>query len=303
MGWLEERFTIGEWTPIRWQFFLGIILFLLSWVAYYIVKLLFLGILKILDKALPETWKVDNDIKTHCTRPVCWLGPIIIWFIVINLMDFPDGTGDDWLNKIVLIFLFWQLGALGLGIIRVISAVVLRNGTFSNKEIQSVRWLTKIISVIWVVVWTIIALNNLKVNIDNFVWYSVVVVAAFGYAAKDVLRNFYGGFRVAFARPFGRGDHIRVELKRLTVEGQVAKVGLSDTSIQSTEGYVVVVPNHIFVNQAVINFSRELEQIAVVSEAESLAANPLNKILKKDEAAPEAQKPSTQWPPPATGSL
>eukprot|EP00994_Dinema_validum_P006999 NODE_549_length_1574_cov_83.629508_g399_i0.p1 GENE.NODE_549_length_1574_cov_83.629508_g399_i0~~NODE_549_length_1574_cov_83.629508_g399_i0.p1 ORF type:complete len:294 (-),score=63.14 NODE_549_length_1574_cov_83.629508_g399_i0:632-1513(-) len=277
--WFTGRFDIGEWNPIRWQFFVGLLILLLSPLAYMILKAIFMGVLKIIDKVAP-TMKADDDIKQHCTRPVCFIGLIIVWFIVVAFFDFPSGVKTTF-DKILTLLLFICLGLLGLGIITVISKAVLRNGTWSDKEVQSVRWVTKILQAVWIVLWTLFALDNLKVNINILVAYSVVAVACLGYAARDVVRNFYGGLRVAFAKPFERGDHIKIELKRISVEGTEAKVGLSDTTIQSTEGYLVIVPNYVFANTALINFNKQVEVYNVVSEEEALDHNPLTGLLKK----------------------
>eukprot|EP00992_Anisonema_acinus_P013686 TRINITY_DN8874_c0_g1_i1.p1 TRINITY_DN8874_c0_g1~~TRINITY_DN8874_c0_g1_i1.p1 ORF type:complete len:317 (-),score=116.25 TRINITY_DN8874_c0_g1_i1:118-1011(-) len=297
MAWITDRFTIGEWTPIRWQFFVGIGLILLSFVGYCIVKLIWLGILAIVDRLLPADWKIDNDIRKYCTRPVCWIGPIVLWFAAINLLDFPEGTATGWLNTIALAWLLWQIGVLGIGIINVLRDAVHRNRKQSAREAQGIGYLVIAIKILWVVWYGLFALNNLGINIDNFVMYSVVLVGLTGVFAKRVLSNFVAGFSVTFAAPFVLGDRVRIIMKLQTIEGTVAKVGLSDTTIVDAEGVATVVPNRAFALYPLLNFSKKLAPIAeAVDEEESAQHNVFNKFFKKKEEAPPSDPAATAEP-------
>ncbi|GAB2291034.1 hypothetical protein Dimus_025290 [Dionaea muscipula] len=75
---------------------------------------------------------------------------------------------------------------------------------------------------------------------------------ATAFAARDILGNVLSGLSMQFSRPFSLGDTIKAG----SVEGQVVEMGLTTTSLLSTEKFPVIVPNSMFSSQVIINKSR-----------------------------------------------
>ncbi|RDX84481.1 Mechanosensitive ion channel protein 1, mitochondrial, partial [Mucuna pruriens] len=106
---------------------------------------------------------------------------------------------------------------------------------------------------------------------------SIVTVGGIGgvataFAARDILGNVFSGLSMQFSKPFSIGDTIKAG----SVEGQVVEVGLTTTSLLSTEKFPVIVPNSFFSSQVIVNKSRA-EYRAIITKI-PLQTEDLSKI-------------------------
>ncbi|KAG9157930.1 hypothetical protein Leryth_000101 [Lithospermum erythrorhizon] len=86
---------------------------------------------------------------------------------------------------------------------------------------------------------------------------SILTVGGIGglataFAVRDILGNVLSGLSVQISQPFSVGDIIKAG----SVEGQVVKMGLTNTSLLSAEKFPVFVPNSLFSSQVIVNKSR-----------------------------------------------
>lgn len=77
---------------------------------------------------------------------------------------------------------------------------------------------------------------------------------ALGFAAKDLLANFFGGVIVYFDKPFREGDWVRSPDR--DIEGTVEHIGWRVTRIRRFDKRPLYVPNSVFSNILVENPSR-----------------------------------------------
>ena len=77
---------------------------------------------------------------------------------------------------------------------------------------------------------------------------------AIGFAAQDLLANFFGGLFIYTDRPFSVGDWIRSPDRNL--EGTVEKIGWRVTRIRTFDKRPLYIPNSIFSHIALENPSR-----------------------------------------------
>lgn len=77
---------------------------------------------------------------------------------------------------------------------------------------------------------------------------------AVGFAAKDMLANFFGGLTIYLDRPFGVGDWIRSPDK--SIEGTVEHISWRHTRIRAFNKNPIYVPNSVFMSVVVENPSR-----------------------------------------------
>ena len=77
---------------------------------------------------------------------------------------------------------------------------------------------------------------------------------AVGFAAKDLLANFFGGLMIYLDRPFKVGDWIRSPDKK--IEGVVEDIGWRQTIIRTFDKRPLYVPNSTFASISVENPSR-----------------------------------------------
>lgn len=99
-----------------------------------------------------------------------------------------------------------------------------------------------------------IALQTLQVDISGLLAFGGVGGIAVGFAARDLLANFFGGLTVHMDRPFVVGDWVRSPDRQ--IEGTVERIGWRSTRIRTFDQRPLYVPNSIFVNIVLENPSR-----------------------------------------------
>ncbi len=100
----------------------------------------------------------------------------------------------------------------------------------------------------------LMAMQSLGFSISGILAFGGVGGIAVGFAAKDLLSNFFGGLMVFLDRPFAVGDWIRSPDR--SIEGTVEKIGWRLTVIRTFDKRPLYVPNSTFASIAVENPSR-----------------------------------------------
>ena len=72
---------------------------------------------------------------------------------------------------------------------------------------------------------------------------------AVGFAAQDILKNFIGGLLIILERPFSIGDRIQVG----SVYGEVKRIGLRATQVNTLDDSMVTIPNSKITSEMVSN--------------------------------------------------
>jgi MscS family membrane protein len=81
---------------------------------------------------------------------------------------------------------------------------------------------------------------------------------AVGFAAKDLLANFFGGLIIYLDRPFAVGDWVRSPDRE--IEGTIEKIGWRVTRIRTFDKRPLYIPNSVFTTIAVENPTRMLNR-------------------------------------------
>ncbi len=97
-------------------------------------------------------------------------------------------------------------------------------------------------------------LQTLGFSISGVLAFGGVGGIAVGFAAKDLLSNFFGGLFIYMDRPFAVGDWIRSPDRE--IEGTVESIGWRVTMIRTFDKRPLYVPNSVFSQIAVENPSR-----------------------------------------------
>jgi MscS family membrane protein len=97
-------------------------------------------------------------------------------------------------------------------------------------------------------------LQTLGVSISGILAFGGIGGIAVGFAAKDLLANFFGGLMIYLDRPFAVGDWIRSPDRE--IEGTVVNIGWRLTEIRTFDQRPLYVPNSVFANIALENPSR-----------------------------------------------
>lgn len=100
----------------------------------------------------------------------------------------------------------------------------------------------------------LMALQTLGFNISGILAFGGIGGIAVGFAAKDLLANFFGGLMIYLDRPFAVGDWVRSPDRN--IEGTVEEIGWRLTVIRTFDKRPLYVPNATFSSIAVENPSR-----------------------------------------------
>lgn len=105
-----------------------------------------------------------------------------------------------------------------------------------------------------IIVGVLVVLQTMGYSMSGVLAFGGVGGLAVGFAAKDILANFFGGLMIYLDKPFKVGDWIRSPDKQ--IEGTVAKIGWRLTTIRTFDKRPLYVPNSVFANISVQNPSR-----------------------------------------------
>ncbi|VAX03211.1 Small-conductance mechanosensitive channel, partial [hydrothermal vent metagenome] len=100
----------------------------------------------------------------------------------------------------------------------------------------------------------LVILQTLGFSIAGVLAFGGVGGIAVGFAARDLLANFFGGLIIYLDRPFSVGDWIRSPDRE--IEGTVEQIGWRQTCIRTFDKRPLYIPNSIFATIAVENPSR-----------------------------------------------
>lgn len=112
----------------------------------------------------------------------------------------------------------------------------------------------KLLRVSSIITAVLVMLQSLGYSISGVLAFGGIGGIAVGFAAKDLLANFFGGLMIYLDRPFAVGDWIRSPDKN--IEGTVEDIGWRLTRIRTFDKRPLYVPNATFAQIAVENPSR-----------------------------------------------
>lgn len=152
----------------------------------------------------------------------------------------------------VIVILAWFL----LRFITNLQHEFIRNKEQAGKAVDrtTVEAIAKISRVTVVIVASLVMMQTLGYSISGILAFGGIGGIAVGFAAKDLLANFFGGLMIHLDRPFAIGDTVRSPDRN--IEGTVETIGWRQTIIRTPDKRPLYVPNSVFTSIAVENPSR-----------------------------------------------
>lgn len=114
--------------------------------------------------------------------------------------------------------------------------------------------IAKLLRISVIITTTLVALQTLGYSVSGVLAFGGIGGIAIGFAAKDLLANFFGGLTIYLDRPFAVGDWVRSPDRE--IEGVVEKIGWRLTRIRTFDKRPLYVPNSAFTTISVENPSR-----------------------------------------------
>ena len=222
-----------------------------------IVNFIATRILMRIDRQLEKTKTPWDNVLIHAAqKPV----GVFIWLAGLSIAAEISGTeidpGFSSLIKAirevgVIVILTWF-------VLRCISESE-RTLTRSSKVKTKVDYTTasaisKLLRASVIITSVLVVLQTLGYSISGVLAFGGIGGIAVGFAAKDLLANFFGGLMVYLDRPFAIGDWIRSPDQN--IEGTVEHIGWRQTRIRTFDKRPLYVPNSTFSLISVENPSR-----------------------------------------------
>jgi MscS family membrane protein len=236
----------GEWL---W-FFQVFAVVLLTVVANFFAKRF---IAKMLLKLNRTKTRWDDIAVQAMSRPLGW----ILWLVGLSFAadviylktQSPIFTVSDMIRDVgILICLAWFV----LTFLRAAEKEFADHS--DNVDAHTAEAIGKLLRLTVIITSALVVLQTLGFSIAGVLAMGGIGGIAVGFAAKDLLANFFGGLIIYLDRPFTIGDWIRSPDRN--IEGTVEAIGWRVTMIRNFESQPIYVPNSIFTHIVVENPSR-----------------------------------------------
>ncbi len=201
----------------------------------------------------------DDVVVTALAPPLRLVIWVFVVFMMLRIFTDTDDALLKFLNEMydtaLVLLLTWFL----IRLIRGVEEELLRpdrEGQSSDRAaVHATAQLVRIS--LWVVA-GILILQTLGVSVSGLLAFGGIGGIAVGFAAKDLLANFFGGLSIYLDRPFTTGDWVRSPDRQ--IEGTVEYIGWRLTRIRTFDQRPLYVPNSIFSQIALENPSRMLNR-------------------------------------------
>lgn len=252
MNDLIERFSLSflaaSWLPQVLTVILGVAV--VNVVAYYA--------LRHIEKVAARSSTLWDDALIRTARTpltlIIWVVGVAFAFQIVHehsgapLFGFVIPTRDT----VVIAALAWFLLRL---IGHATQTIIARSAaTGTTLDFTTVDALSKLGRFTVFIVAALVILQTLGFSISGVLAFGGIGGIAVGFAAKDMLANFFGGLTIYLDRPFAVGDWIRSPEKQ--IEGTVEYIGWRHTRVRAFNKNPIYVPNALFTTIVVENPSR-----------------------------------------------
>ncbi|WP_273205023.1 mechanosensitive ion channel family protein [Marinobacter subterrani] len=249
-GWIENFGLLSE----AWR--VGIVVFALvsgtATVAYIVSH-----IIGALERRFSKTRNLWDDALLHASRkPVVvfvWLQGVY-WAAEVahRYSDAEIFKANETVLRVGFVFvLVWTvLRLIKEGEAILVSPVKMKK----PMDYTTVNAVSKLSRAVVIITALLTLLQSLGYSMSGVLAFGGVGGIAVGFAAKDLLANFFGGFIIHLDRPFKVGDWVRSPDRN--IEGTVEHIGWRLTTVRTFDKRPLYVPNAVFTTIAVENPSR-----------------------------------------------
>ncbi|SBS33799.1 Low conductance mechanosensitive channel YnaI [Marinomonas aquimarina] len=252
MTWetIQPYLGIGE-GQMHWIVKVFIVVFITLTLNFIVGRLL----LRIDDKLQRTRTPWDNMIVEAAIPPL----RLFIWLIGLSIAaQISEKQLDE--EFITIIAKVREIGVIAiiawflLRCVKGIEATLISGRASKAVDYTTASAISKLLRAAVIITAALVILQNLGYSISGVLAFGGIGGIAVGFAAKDLLANFFGGLMVYLDRPFKVGDWIRSPDKN--IEGTVEHIGWRQTRIRTFDMRPLYVPNATFSTISVENPSR-----------------------------------------------
>lgn len=211
---------------------------------------------RIEQKAQRSSTVWDDALVTAARRPL-WVmiwSMGLLWAAQITAAQMDEALTavlDKGQSVLLIVLLAWFLLRLSNEVER-----RLVDSRYRKKpvDLTTANAIGKLLRISIIITAGLVILQNMGYSVSGVLAFGGVGGIAVGFAARDLLANFFGGLMVFLDRPFAVGDWIRSPEKE--IEGTVEHIGWRITRIRTFDQRPLYVPNAVFANIVIQNPSR-----------------------------------------------
>jgi MscS family membrane protein len=249
-GWINNFGLLSE----SWR--VGIVVFALVFVTAAVAYVAS-HIIMALERKFGKTNNLWDDALLHAARrPVVafvWLQGVY-WAAEVahRYSEAEIFTANETVLRMGFVFvLVWAVLRLIKQGEQILASPLKMKKPMDYTTVNAVSKLSRAVVIITAV---LIVMQSLGYSMSGVLAFGGVGGIAVGFAAKDLLANFFGGFIIHLDRPFKVGDWVRSPDRN--IEGTVEHIGWRLTTVRTFDKRPLYVPNAVFTTIAVENPSR-----------------------------------------------
>lgn len=212
---------------------------------------------KLEEKAKNTTSFWDDSLLRAVRRPAQW----VIWIVGLSaaLQVVASKTDSLIFSYLATLRYLAVIFVIAWFLVRFIkqteNQVVARSfSSESSVDATTAMAVGKLLRISVIITTVLVILQTLGFSISGVLAFGGIGGIAVGFAAKDLLSNFFGGLMIFWDRPFAVGDWIRSPDQE--IEGTVEDIGWRLTRIRTFDKRPLYVPNSTFTHISVENPSR-----------------------------------------------
>jgi MscS family membrane protein len=172
--------------------------------------------------------------------------PVIIGvYAAMQMVELAEETrliGDQVLSSLIALSIFWALS-------RAIGAFAYLLGGYRD----SLSWIVKTLQIVFMAMGIAAVLQIWGIPILPVLGGLGVFGVAVAFGAQDLVKNLLSGVFILVEKRFHPGEWIKVDG---VVEGTVESLGFRSVTVRQFDKAPVYVPNAVFADAAIINYSR-----------------------------------------------
>lgn len=201
----------------------------------------------------------DDAVVTSLAAPLKLAWWLLVLATMFALLPFVAGIREVALTGVqgaLVLLVPWFLHRfISAGEQQVIATHFSDSASVDKATVHSTARLLRV--ALWVIT-ALMVLQTLGVSVSGLLAFGGIGGIAVGFAAKDLLANFFGGLGIFLDRPFTIGDWVRSPDRN--IEGTVEDIGWRVTRIRTFDKRPLYVPNSVFGQITIENPSRMLNR-------------------------------------------
>ncbi|MBL14610.1 MAG: mechanosensitive ion channel protein MscS [Gammaproteobacteria bacterium] len=232
--------------------------------ATVMARFIAMYVLKILGRRLEKTENVWDDAVFEAAKaPLSWLIMVMGLLLAIQIsdaylgIDLFSASNLEIMRQLtfIVLIMFFFVKFISLAETKFLERVEADPAPEETRlDSTTLHALAKLLRLSVVISAALIALPTVGIEITALLAFGGVGGLAVGFAAQDLLSNFFGGLMIYLDRPFAIGDWIRSPDR--DIEGTVESIGWRLTIVRTFDKRPLYVPNAIFNTLALENPSR-----------------------------------------------